>query len=314
MLQSIVPAGAAGQRLGDWLAVRFTYLDAEAWRAEIAAGRVQQNGVRAAAHAVLAAGDLVAYEPPPAAPRPDLALPILLDDGDLVAIDKPPHLVAHRDGAFAQNTFLHELERRVGATAPLHLVHRLDRQTSGVLLLARRPELVAPLQRQFTDGSATKAYLAVVRGRVDADAFVVDAPIGPAPASAIAARRAVVPSGSAGARPARTEFCVLRRAAAHTLLLAVPRTGRTHQIRVHLEHRGHALVGDPLYGRSDADYLAFVQRCKAGERTAERHLLHAHRLEIHHPATGARVDIVAAPPADFAAFTSAAAPARPSSP
>ncbi len=107
---------------------------------------------------------------------------------------------------------------------------------------------------------------------------------------------------------------MIARLPTHTLLRVRPLTGRTHQIRVHLEHSGHALVGDPLYGADDADYLAFVQRCKSGDAPRTRHLLHAHRLVIRHPTTGERMDLVTPPPADFAAFTSAAAPARPSSP
>ncbi|MBL8728121.1 MAG: hypothetical protein JNM25_06805, partial [Planctomycetes bacterium] len=191
-LQSRVPPTAAGSTALDWLAERFTYFDAAGWREHFAVGRVQKNGERAHPDDVLRAGDHVTFTPAPPPPRPELVLPILHDDADLVAVDKPPHLVAHRDGAFVQNTFLHELERRCAATAPLHLVHRLDRETTGVLLLARHAEAVRALQPQFAAGLVEKRYLALVQGVVADDAFRIDAAIGPA-GGAIAARRAVLP-------------------------------------------------------------------------------------------------------------------------
>jgi RluA family pseudouridine synthase len=309
-LQSSIPPGAAGTRTIDWLAQRFTYFDAAGWREHFAAGRIQRNGERARVDDVLQAGDRLVFTPVAPAPRPELSLTILHDDADLVAVDKPPHLVAHREGAFGHNTFLPELERRVGAVAPLHLLHRLDRETSGVLLLARHADAVRALQPQFADGTIEKRYLALVHGRVAAATFTIDAPIGPA-GGAIAARRAVAPH-TPGAKPARTDVAVRERFAAHTLLDVTPRTGRTHQIRVHLAHAGHAIVGDVLYGDSEARYLAFVQHLKAGgdprwpgERPAGRHLLHAHSLSLRHPRTGAPLVLQAPPPADFTAEASA---------
>ncbi|MBL8729517.1 MAG: hypothetical protein JNM25_13875, partial [Planctomycetes bacterium] len=131
--------------------------------------------------------------------------------------------------------------------------------------------------------------------------------IGPAGGS-IAARRAVLPLGARGSKPARSECRVVQRFAAATLLEVTPRTGRTHQIRVHLAHVGHPLVGDVLYGDGDARYLQFVQHLKAGGdprwpdgRAAGRHLLHAHRLSLRHPRTGAALVLEAPPPADFTA-------------
>jgi len=291
----------------DWLVQRFTYFDAAGWREHVAAGRVQRNGVRAHADDLLQAGDRITFTPAPPPPRPELVLTILHDDGDLVAVDKPPHLVAHRDGAFVHNTFLHELERRCAAVAPLHLVHRLDRETSGVLVLARHADAVRALQAQFAAGIVDKRYLALVHGNVHDDSFVVDAPIGPA-GGHVAARRAVLASAARGSKAARTECRVRERFAAHTLLEVTPRTGRTHQIRVHLAHIGHAIVGDVLYGEPEARYLQFVQHLKAGgdprwpgERPAGRHLLHAHRLLLRHPRTGAALALAAPPPADLTA-------------
>jgi 23S rRNA pseudouridine1911/1915/1917 synthase len=143
----------------------------------------------------------------------------------------------------------------------------------------------------------------------------VDAPIGNAPGSAIAARRAVVTAATRGARQAGTEFTVERRFAAHTLLRAVPRTGRTHQIRVHLEHLGHPLVGDKLYGHPDAHFLAYQTHLKQdgdprwpGRAEAPRQLLHAALLTCRHPGTGEPIAFTAPMPADFATCLATAGP------
>lgn len=311
-LSSRVPAPEAGIPLAAWLAQRFRYHDAAVWRDEIAAGRVERNGARATADVVLAAGDTIAYRPPPAPPGPRPAVPIVLDDPDFLVVDKPPHLVAHNEGAFAQNTFLHRLAAEHNEGAPLHLVHRLDRETSGLLLLARSPEATALLQPQFAAGAVAKRYLAVVHGAVAGTTFRIEAPIGPAANSAVAARRAALPPGTSKARPACTDVEVVERFAAHTLLSLEPRTGRTHQLRVHLEHLGHPLVGDKLYGRSDAEYLAYTTHLKAGgdpawghRLGAGRQLLHAAELAFAHPRTGGWVALASSPPADFAAFVAA---------
>jgi len=303
-LSSRVPSHAAGRSLVDWLTERFTYFDRDEWQREIAAARVQRNGERAAADDVVQAGDVVHYVPPAhprhAAPRPPIT--ILHQDDDLVAVDKPARFVAHRESAFAANTFLRDVDERTNAGAPLHLVHRLDRDTSGVLLLARRADVVTALQRQFAHGTTTKEYAAVVSGRVAEDAFAIDAPIGPADTSEVAAKRAVVAATARRAKPATTEVAVVERFAANTLLTLRPRTGRTHQIRVHLAHVGHPIAFDPLYGRSDGEYAAHVRRLEAGEPPLRRTMLHAASLTVLHPRTQAPLHLVAPWPADFAAF------------
>ena len=318
VLQSRVPAAAAGLTLGEYLAARFRYLDLDAWRAQVAAGRVRCNGGAARVEDRLAAGDLVAYRPAHAEPRADTAIELLHDEPDFVVVFKPAHLVAHADGAFVQNTFFRVLERHFAARGErprLALAHRLDRETSGVLVVAKTRAAGRNLQQQFAAGGVRKEYDAVVHGVIGRQSLVVDAAIGRDPDSEIAIRRTVLPAGAPGARAACTTLRVERRYAAHTLVRALPASGRTHQIRVHLEHLGHPLVGDKLYGRSDADYLAWVRHVKAGgdpawpgRLPAGRQLLHAAMLELDHPRTGARLCFRAPMPRDISDFLASLAP------
>ena len=310
-LHSKVPAAADGRTIVAWLAERFRYCTEGEWAAHVAAGRVHVDGAVVTPTSTVRAGHTVAFFPPPAAGTA-ADVPILFADDDLLVVDKPPHRVVQTVGAFAHATFLPALAARfppAPGTARLEPVHRLDRETSGVLLIARSLAATRALQRQFEAGLVDKHYLAVVHGTLATDTLTIDAPIGLAPHSAIAARRAVVAAGTRGARAARTEVVVERRFAAHTLLRVTPRTGRTHQIRVHLEHVGHPLVGDKLYGQDDASYLAWVAHLKADgdPRTRDgapvvRQLLHAAALRCQHPRTGDPLDLKAPLPADFDSF------------
>lgn len=308
-LRITAPPDAADRALLTWLTARFRYLDEPAWRREIAAGRLRRNGAIATADDRLAAGDEIVYLPPET-PWTGPPVPIVVDDPDFVVVDKPAHAVAHAASAFGDRAFADDVARRCGATT-LHFVHRLDRETSGLLLLGKHAAAVRPLQAAFAAGAVRKEYLAVVRGRVGPDAFPIDAPIGRAGDSAIEVRRAAGPA-AVDTRPARTDVTVLERFAAHTLVRCLPHTGRTHQLRVHLAHVGHPLAGDPLYGRTDAEYLAYVAHRKAGGGPAwpgrggpDRHLLHAAHLAFPHPRSGAVVARTCEPPADFAAFVAA---------
>lgn len=282
-LQSRVPAAAAGQRLVAWLAAQFAYLDEAGWRAAIRDGAVQRNGAPTTADTVVAAGDLVAYTPPAAAgDEPDV--PVLHADDDVVVVDKPAGLVVQHASTWPGRTFLRRLAQRhpPAAGARLEPIHRLDRSTSGVLLVARGPAAAARWTAAFSAGAVDKAYLALVHGVPTAAAWTIDAAIGPATGSVVRARQAVWPTGAAGARRAVTEVEVVARLPQHALVRLRPRTGRTHQLRVHLAHAGHPLVGDPLYGRSDADFLGWVARRRDGGPAAvadgPRTLLHAASL------------------------------------
>lgn len=286
-LQSRVRASDAGQRLLDWLAQRFAYLDADRWLAELAASAVRRNGRVAAADDVLAAGDLVTF-----APRADFGVepevPVLHVDDDLVVVDKPAGCVVQHASAAPTRTFLARLATRhppTGGATRLEPIHRLDRDTSGVLLVARSAAGTRLWSERFAAGLVAKEYLAIVRGSPTADACALTGALGPAIGSRVRTRQAVLPDDAPGARSARTDAAVVARWPGHALLRLWPRTGRTHQVRAHLADAGWPIVHDPLYGQDDAAYFAWVAARKAADPTGcapatTRHLLHAHHVAL----------------------------------
>jgi 23S rRNA pseudouridine1911/1915/1917 synthase len=293
-----VDAGAAGRCLVDFLAGRFRYHDRRVWRAAIESGAVQVDGARAAATMLLRGGETVAYAPAPGAVVP---IAVLHADDDLVVVDKPAGAICHRVSAFAGRTFVAGLEQRLsagGERVMLEFAHRLDRGTSGVLALTRHPAAAAALHAQFRAGTVGKTYMALVHGRVEGEAHSITLAI----ARGSGPRRRAVPAGSPGASEAHSEVEVLERRPDCTLVRVRPRTGRTHQIRVHLAAIGHPVVGDVLYG-GDADlYDASVSSLRSGGPDAlARHLLHCSALSFAHPRTGARVTFAAPPPPELAA-------------
>lgn len=295
----------AGTRLLEYLAQRFRYLDRAAWAAEIAAGHVDIDGRPASAASFVRRGAEVTYHKLHQEPFADVAIAVLHDDEALVAVDKPAHLPMHADGPFVQSTLVAVL--RASLAAPnLSLVHRLDRETSGVCLLARTEAARRALQGQFAAGTVRKTYHALVRGRIDAP-FVVDQPIGRSRHSQIGLRRACGDDAT-DAQAAHTSFWPEAHGDGVTLVRCEPTTGRTHQIRVHLEANGTPIVGDKLYGRPDADYLAFVARVKANADArvvpageVDRQLLHASAITVQHPLLGTDATYRAPLPAMIAA-------------
>ncbi len=227
----------------------------------------------------------------------DIRLPILMRGSGWLAVDKPPGIVVHPVNRIRENSLIRILRRQEGRE-PLRLVHRLDRETSGVLLVAESSSAASVLSRAFMNREVDKEYLALVDGVLREDAGRIDLPIGDAVGSRVHVRR------EAGrGQPAQTAWTVERRFADRTLLRVVPETGRRHQIRVHLAHIGHPILGDILYGRSDDDYLTLVRDGRDVRQEQDgplRQLLHCSRLVFRDPA-GERVEVAAPLPADFGA-------------
>jgi tRNA pseudouridine65 synthase len=210
------------------------------------------------------------------------ALQILFVDADLVVVNKPSGLLVHRGWANDDDVAMFRVRDMLGAH--VYPVHRLDRGTSGALCFARTPEAAALLGERFASRQVDKRYLALVRGEPAASG-TIDHPI---PKSA--------EKGAGGPRvPAVTRYELIARSTVDrcSLVLAIPETGRGHQVRRHLRHLGHPLVGDVNYGRGE------INRRYRAEYGLHRLALHAHAIAFAHPVTGATVAVTAPVPDDL---------------
>ena len=279
-------------RLDRWLAGQWPEFSRARWQKALSAGLVRLNGAVARAADPVAVDDLIEAAPPPAAEPPaqaaaeDIPLEIIYEDADLLCLNKPPGLVVHPAAGHWQgtlvNAILHHCADVSDGGHPLRpgIVHRLDKDTSGCILVAKNDAAHAALARQFAGRTAQKTYLAVVRGRPRATGGVVTGAIARHPVH----RQRMAISRRPGARAAETAWKVLQTEGNLSLLECRPKTGRTHQIRVHLKHLGHPVAGDRVYG-GGADF--------------PRQLLHAWKIAVDHPSTGERLAFQAPVPADF---------------
>jgi len=241
-------------------------------------------------------GTLSEPEPLPLEPEP-LPLAILYEDASLIVIDKPAGLVVHpapgNPSGTLVNALLHHCTDLAGINGVLRpgIVHRLDKETSGVMVVAKNDEAYHQLTRQFKNRTINKVYLAIARGKFSQDEGRIDLAIGRHPTE-----RKRMSTRTRRGRPAVTQWKVIERFDGLTLLEILPKTGRTHQIRVHLAALGHPILCDPLYGRKGTQQAPMLQACS---RRLNRQALHAHRLGFIHPRTGGRVEFVSPIPKDI---------------
>ncbi len=277
----------AGQRLDRFLQEQLPQYSRARLQEWIKAGRVRVNGAAERASRRLRGGEVIEVEPaelPPLRATPeDIPLRILYEDDDVIAVDKPAGMVVHAGAGRRTGTLVNALLHRFGALSRVGgeerpgIVHRLDRQTSGVLLVARNDAAHRRLAAQFAGRQVEKVYLALVHGSVRQEQGRIEKPIA-------RDRRARVRMSArlSGGRAATTEYRVLRRLAGFTLLEVRIRTGRTHQVRVHLADLGHPVAGDRLYGAPAG---------VAGPPAPARFFLHAHRIRFLQPSTGEPVTV-----------------------
>lgn len=287
-----VPRGAAGERLDRWLSDALGELSRARVQALIDQGHVRVDGRPRKASHRLTGGETVEVAippPPPEEVRPEpIALTVAYEDDQLLVVDKPAGMVVHPGAGHAEGTLAAAVLARapeaagVGGPRRPGIVHRLDKGTSGLLVVARTPTAYEALTRQLAARTVRRRYLAVVHGRVARDQGVVETPIGRHPR--LRKRMAVLPAGKG--KPAVTRWRVLERFPEFTYLEVWPETGRTHQIRVHLASIGHPVVGDEVYGA----------RRPRPPVPLEGLALHAAALAFVHPTTGQRVEFNASLP------------------
>jgi len=295
----------AGLRLDAWLARRLPALSRARLQALIEAGHVRLDGVAPRPSARLRPGQVVRVHVPapvPAEPRAeDIPIAVVHEDERLLVVDKPAGLVVHPGAGQVAGTLVNALLRHVkdlsgiGGVLRPGIVHRLDRGTSGLLVVAKDDETHRALVRQFAGRTVEKEYVALVLGQPSRPSGEIDAPIGRDPVH----RQKMSVRASRG-REARSSWAVVERFDGAALLRVRIHTGRTHQIRVHLASVGHPVAGDPVYGgtRTPSSRRAEARQAL---RSLERPALHAARLAFTHPATGERLTFEAPLPPDLVA-------------
>lgn len=294
---------ASGGRLDKALADA-SGLSRERVKALIGEGRVTIGGAvahQASSKVEPGASFSIAVPPPadPAAKPEDIPLVIAFEDDHLIVIDKPAGMVVHpaagnADGTLV-NALLHHCAGRlsgIGGVARPGIVHRIDKDTSGLLVVAKSDRAHEGLARQFADHSLERAYLAVCNGHPMPPSGTVDARVGRSDANR--KKMAVLAKDSSRGKHAVTHYKTLKRMEGCALIECRLETGRTHQVRVHLASIGHALLGDPLYGRANSQVRPVVQRLGF-----HRQALHAAVLGFVHPVTGERLRFESDLPADM---------------
>ncbi len=270
------------KRLDAVLAERYPHASRSTWQKHIKAGYVSVNGqVRLSPKHDVTDADSIAVNTPDAADFSAEELPILYLDDNVIVINKPVGVLTHAKGALNDEFTVAEFFRHYTTygldTNRPGIIHRLDRDTSGVMIGARNPETAALLQKQFADRKAKKTYLAVVDGVLKEPVAKIDLPIGRNPAAPSTFRV------DAKGKPAITEYSTISIVDGHSLVELRPQTGRTHQLRVHMAHVGTPIYGDRVYGKP-----------------SDRLYLHAFKLEITIP-DGKRTTFTAPVPDDFTA-------------
>jgi len=283
----------AGVRLDKFLSARLESLSRSRIQALIKEGAVTVNGRAAKASHDMEAGDTVAGGIPPDKPAEaqpqDLPLTVLYEDEHLAVLDKSSGMVVHPAHGNEDGTLVNALLHRYGAMSSIGgvarpgIVHRLDKETSGCLVVARNDAAHHSLTEQFAGRSVEKIYLAVLQGIPSSRSGTVSTHIGRDPNNRL--RMAVLPPPAG--KTSVTDYEVLHVTGADALVKCTLHTGRTHQIRVHMKHLGHPLLGDEIYART------------ARQTTSARLMLHAWRLGFTHPATGERMKFIAPVPPEF---------------
>ena len=293
-----------GRRLDQFLSEANLSLSRSQAKKLIETGNILLNQKPTKPSAHLKAGDRISGalpQPKPLSLQPEpLPLDIIYEDSSIIVIDKPSGMVVHpaygNPSGTLVNALLYHCKDLTGINGILRpgIVHRLDKDTSGVIVVAKDDEAYHQLTKQFKDRTVEKAYLAIAYGKFGEEEGLIDSAIGRHPSE-----RKRMSTRTKKGRAAITRWKVRERLDGFTFLEIFPQTGRTHQIRVHLSSMGHALLGDPVYGRKGRLGSIHDLVLKGCLKKMDRQALHAHRLGFNHPRTGARVQFVSPIPQDM---------------
>ncbi|UCG52760.1 MAG: RluA family pseudouridine synthase [Candidatus Latescibacterota bacterium] len=302
-----VDAYRSGWSVVDFLAHRFRYHTSERWATRVTDGWVLVNGSQIRPDHVVHKDDLISYTIFHTEPEVDFRYDIVYEDDYLLAVSKSGNIPVHACGVYIRNTLIATLKNIYGDH--LNLAHRLDKETSGVVLLSKNPETARVLGKMFAEGKVKKTYMAVVHGRLREKTLEINAPIGKTMDEAtgrfdeldsdlscdlpryVPRRHVDFERG----KPAVTRIEVERHMGDYTVVRAVPLSGRTNQIRVHLDYIGHPIVGDKVYGPASSEGKPL---------RINRQALHCGELRFAHPVTQRLMQLAAEVPEDIAELVS----------
>lgn len=278
-----------GTRLDKYVSEIYPELSRTRAQKLIAEGHITVNGGLEKASYRTDTGDVLRIEIPSSTPShlvsEDIDIAIMYKDQDIIVVDKPAGLTVHPSPTQRSHTLINALLPHLvdmsGESERPGIVHRLDKDTSGVMVIARNPTAHENLAAQFKQHSVKKIYLALVRGRMTPEQGVIEAPVGRDTGD----RKKMAVTGASRGRHALTRYRVVRHLGDYTLLEVMPQTGRTHQIRVHLAAIGFPVFGDTTYGGKSP--------------LLPRQFLHAHKLGFKHPATGKYIEFTSPLPEDL---------------
>ncbi|MFO8073935.1 MAG: RluA family pseudouridine synthase [Polyangia bacterium] len=295
-----VPREFAGWRADRYVAYRIPRLSRTRVQQILRVHAFDEHGRQIKANRLLKSGETISiYKPPPEEPDAPREIGVLFEDEHYLVVDKPAGLPVHPTARFLRNTLTAVLEERYGEKRPV-LCHRLDSETSGALLCAKNLEAERRAKRMFAERRVSKTYLAVVRGEIRPEFGRIEAPIGPDRRSPIRVKMAC---GAADGLPALTEYELLERRGPYSLLKLRPRTGRQHQLRAHLAHLGHPIVGDKMYGPDETVFLDYIEvgtTPEIAERAGfRRQALHAASISLEHPLATGRLQVESPLPQDL---------------
>ncbi len=296
-----IAAPDAGMRIDAYLAKNFRFLSRAAWQKRLDSGTVRLDGRPANTAQRLQEGQNIDYfYPLEVEPEVDRGIYPIWRKGAVMAVFKPAPLPMHENGPYRKNTFATLLQEELGPEWAA--VHRLDRETSGIVLCGATYEVRRDLAQSLASRSLQKEYLAIAHGISKEPFWIAEGPIGDLSSSEIRIKKWVV----SGGLPSETHFQVLEQKRQHILFRAFPKTGRTNQIRIHAAHAGHHLVGDRLFYPDEQVFLEWYVDglseqviAKTGHR---RCLLHAHALHFEHPEDGRNYEVRCPLPEDMDTF------------
>lgn len=311
LVEHVIDETEVDKRLDHWLAAQFPEHSRSQWQKSITSGSVTVDGHKVKPSYKLRLGErLTGPFPKPVLaeipPSREIDLDILYEDDLIVVLNKQANLIVHPgkanySGTLA-NALVHHFEKLSGAGGAHRpgIVHRLDRDTTGVIVIAKDDQSHDFLSAQFADRTVEKEYRAFVWGRLEFDCDFIETHIRPHSKNR---EKMVVCGPDPEARIAQTEYEVLERFKDITYVKLLPKTGRTHQLRVHMQHLGHAIVADRLYRGQSNLLLSYVigskEHLKEDAILIQRQALHAYRLQIEHPGTKERMEFIAPLPTDM---------------